>query len=57
MPIHARVESLRTKHAELEEKLHLEETRPLPDADMIAALKREKLTLKDEIMTLESEVR
>ncbi|MGB5077014.1 MAG: YdcH family protein [Sphingorhabdus sp.] len=42
--------ALRMKHAELEEKLDREERRPLPDTNLIHALKKQKLQLKDVIM-------
>ncbi len=45
--------SLRTKHAELEEKLDREENRPLPDTNVIHSLKKQKLMLKD-VMTQET---
>lgn len=45
--------ALRTKHAELEEKLDREENRPLPDTSLIHSLKKQKLMLKD-IMTQET---
>ena len=45
--------ALRTKHAELEEKLDREENRPLPDTNVIHSLKKQKLMLKD-VMTLET---
>ena len=44
-----RVESLKMKHHELEEKLHAEEIRPHPDDVAIHDLKRRKLAIKDEI--------
>ena len=42
--------ALRIKHAELEEKLEREESRPLPDTSLIHALKKQKLHLKDTLM-------
>ncbi len=39
--------ALQSKHAELEEKLDREESRPLPDTTLIHALKKQKLHLKD----------
>jgi uncharacterized protein len=42
--------ALRTKHAELENKLEREENRPLPDTNLIHLLKKQKLHLKDVIM-------
>jgi uncharacterized protein len=41
------------KHAELEEKLEREESRPLPDTSLIHSLKKQKLHLKD-MLTQES---
>lgn len=41
--------ALRTKHAELEDRLDREENRPLPDSDLIHTLKKQKLHLKDVI--------
>lgn len=45
----ARLQSLHTKHATLERTIDTEVRRPLPDAAMIAELKRQKLRIKDEI--------
>ncbi len=39
--------ALRMKHAELEQKLDREESRPLPDSNLILSLKKQKLLLKD----------
>lgn len=47
-----RIESLRTKHHDLDSQLMQEIQRPLPDAAVITKLKREKLRLKDEIVRL-----
>ena len=47
------ISALRTKHAELEEKLELEENRPLPDTHLIHSLKKQKLQLKD-VLTQET---
>ena len=41
--------SLAQRHAELEREISAEMTRPLPDSTRLAALKKEKLRLKDEI--------
>lgn len=41
--------ALRMKHAELEDKLDREESRPLPDISLIHRLKKEKLHIKDVI--------
>lgn len=45
--------ALRMKHAELEDKLEREESRPLPDTQLIHSIKKQKLQLKD-MLTLES---
>jgi hypothetical protein len=47
------VDSLRTKHASLENQIEQEEARPKPDDTLIADLKRQKLRLKDEIANFE----
>ena len=48
-----RIESLRSKHAHLEQRLHEEEIRPHPDEALIHRLKKEKLEIKDEIERLQ----
>ncbi|GAB3437855.1 YdcH family protein [Insolitispirillum peregrinum] len=45
----ARIDSLRMKHAELDEVLVAEARRPIPDPAMLADLKRQKLRIKDEL--------
>ncbi|MBK1699322.1 YdcH family protein [Rhodovibrio salinarum] len=52
MTVDARLESLRSRHAKLEEELHQELNRPHGDDNHVAELKREKLRLKDEIERL-----
>jgi hypothetical protein len=42
--------ALRNKHAELEQKLEREESRPFPDSRTILDLKKQKLHLKDVIL-------
>lgn len=39
--------ALAAKHAELEEKLERETQRPIPDAGILAQMKKMKLRLKD----------
>lgn len=39
--------ALRIKHQELQSKLEREESRPLPDSELILNLKKQKLRLKD----------
>jgi hypothetical protein len=49
MPMQEHVESLRSKHARLEELIEEELHRPLPDQGVISRLKKEKLRIKEEI--------
>lgn len=49
MTMHDYVESLRSKHALLEQQIDAEMHRPLPDQMILTRLKREKLRIKDEI--------
>lgn len=48
----ARIESLRSKHAEIEMALVTEARRPLPDENLLLTLKRQKLRIKDEIQRI-----
>lgn len=48
------LEQLQRKHAEIDDALHREESRPLPDNAVIARLKKEKLRLKDAMASLMS---
>jgi hypothetical protein len=54
MPIEEHVESLRSKHARLEELIQEELHRPLPDQGVISRLKKEKLKIKEQIERLRS---
>lgn len=56
MPFTQRIESLKKRHAEIEEQLHLEEARPAQDEGKIGKLKREKLSIKEEIAKLEAQM-
>lgn len=49
MSLQEHVESLRAKHALLEQQIDEEQHRPLPDQMTLAHLKREKLRLKEAI--------
>lgn len=49
MPIQEHVQSLRAKHAKLEELIADEMHRPLPDQTALAQLKKEKLKIKEQI--------
>ena len=49
MSLQEHVESLRAKHALLEEQIDEEQHRPMPDPMTLAQLKKAKLRLKEEI--------
>ncbi|HYD70549.1 YdcH family protein [Azospirillum sp.] len=49
MSLESRIDSLRTRHAALDEKIRLEQTRPLPDSQALARWKLDKLHVKEEI--------
>lgn len=44
--------ALETKHAVLDQRIVAETHRPLPDATILAGLKKQKLRLKEEIVSL-----
>jgi hypothetical protein len=46
------VDILKSKHAELENMLARENTRPHPDQSVVADLKKQKLRIKDELARL-----
>ncbi len=52
MPLTARIESLKKRHTEIEQQIHAEESRPAQDLAKLNKLKRDKLSLKDEITKL-----
>lgn len=52
MAVANRLETLRQRHASKENELHTEEIRPYPNEGRVATLKRDKLSLKDEIERL-----
>ncbi len=54
MPMQEHVESLRSKHARLEELIEEELHRPLPDQGVISRLKKEKLRIKEQIERIHS---
>jgi uncharacterized protein len=45
----AHVDSLKSRHAELDARIHAEERRPAPDVNLLATLKKQKLRVKEEI--------
>lgn len=48
------IEALKTKHANLEQAIDQESSRPHPDDDAICSLKKRKLMIKDQIVRLSS---
>jgi hypothetical protein len=48
-----RLESLKGRHANLEERISDEDHRPRPDSDALMRLKLEKLRLKEEMQRLQ----
>ena len=48
------IEKLKADHAGLEKEIEDELTRPYPDDQLIADLKRQKLRIKDQLLRLES---
>ena len=44
--------ALETKHATLDQRIAAESGRPLPDAQVLAELKRQKLKLKEQLAGL-----
>ncbi len=48
----AHVESLKTKHANLDDQIFSENQRPIPDSLKVSELKKRKLRIKDEIARL-----
>ncbi len=55
MSLHEHVDSLRAKHARLEQQIDEEQHRPLPDNTILVKLKREKLRLKEAIERLQDD--
>lgn len=49
MPLPEHVDTLRSRHARLEQLIDEELHRPLPDQPTLSRLKKEKLKLKEEI--------
>ena len=56
MGLESHIQELADKHHKLDELIHEELHRPLPDDLMLSELKKRKLRLKEEIERLRSEV-
>ncbi|OYX56702.1 MAG: hypothetical protein B7Y86_07965 [Brevundimonas subvibrioides] len=54
--LHAQVKDLRLEHADLEASIDALSHMPIPDQLLIARLKRKKLSLRDEIVKIESRI-
>lgn len=47
-----RIESLKSKHAQIDKRLVAETARPMPDEATLLSLKKQKLQIKDELHAL-----
>ena len=56
MGLESHIQELADKHHKLDEQIHEEQLRPLPNDLMLAELKKRKLRLKEEIERLRTEV-
>ncbi len=56
MAVSAHLESLQARHGELDDKIHRELQSPLPDQMRVAALKKQKLQIKDTIAQIDLEL-
>lgn len=52
MALDSRIDSLKSRHGELEMAIEMENARPYPDETEIHTLKKEKLRIKDELENL-----
>jgi hypothetical protein len=52
MSLHARIESLKQRHASLESQIEAEDHRPRPDVEALMRLKLLKLRVKEELERL-----
>lgn len=55
MSIAQRIESLKTKHADIDKQLDQEAARPHPDESTLHSLKKQKLHIKDELQSLSAQ--
>jgi hypothetical protein len=56
LALHAQVKLLRLEHADLDASIEALAHMPIPDQLLIARLKRKKLSLRDEIVKIESRI-
>lgn len=48
------IEKLKSDHADLEQEIERELSRPCPDSEHLAQLKKQKLRIKDELLRLDA---
>ena len=56
MALQGHIQELSDKHKRLEERIHEEMAHPDWDEAQVAALKKEKLRIKDELLRLQSSI-
>ena len=56
MALQGHIEELSEKHKKLEERIHSEMAHPDWDEAQVAALKKEKLRIKDELLRLQASI-
>jgi len=56
MALQGHIQELSEKHKKLEERIHEEMAHPDWDETQVAALKKEKLRIKDELLRLQSSI-
>jgi hypothetical protein len=56
MALQGHIEELSEKHKRLEERIHNEMAHPDWDEAQVAALKKEKLRIKDELLRLQASI-
>ena len=56
MALQGHIQELSEKHKKLEERIHDEMAHPDWDEAQVAALKKEKLRIKDELLRLQSSI-
>lgn len=57
MSLQSRIETLKSRHAGLEDRIFEEDQRPQPDTGTLSRLKVEKLRLKEEMERLQGDAR
>ncbi|MBB3172638.1 hypothetical protein FHR90_000452 [Endobacter medicaginis] len=53
MSLQSRIDTLKSRHASLDDRIRDEDHRPLPDSGVLASLKLQKLRLKEEMERLQ----